>query len=72
MYPRGIVAAAAASSVGTALIALKIPGAEKLLPAAFIIIMVTVTLYGLTATPLANFLKIRNTSDDSSPSPAQQ
>jgi NhaP-type Na+/H+ or K+/H+ antiporter len=58
--------------VGTALIALKIPGAEKLLPAAFIIIMVTVTLYGLTATPLANFLKIRNTSDDSSPSPAQQ
>jgi NhaP-type Na+/H+ or K+/H+ antiporter len=72
MYPRGIVAAATASSVGTALIALKIPGAEKLLPAAFIIIMVTVTLYGLTATPLANFLKIRNTSDDSSPSPAQQ
>ena len=59
MYPRGIVAAAAASSIGTALIALKIPGAENLLPAAFIIITVTVTVYGLTATPLAKALKIR-------------
>jgi len=72
MYPRGIVAAATASSVGTALIALKIPGAEKLLPASFIIITVTVTLYGLTATPLANFLKIRNSSDESTPSAAEQ
>lgn len=64
MYPRGIVAAAAASSIGTALIALKIPGAENLLPAAFIIITVTVTVYGLTATPLARKLKIRDSSGD--------
>ena len=70
MYPRGIVAAAAASSIGTALIALKIPGAENLLPAAFIIITVTVTVYGLTATPLAKALKIRNRSaDQEAPTP---
>jgi NhaP-type Na+/H+ or K+/H+ antiporter len=72
MYPRGIVAAATASSVGTALVALKIPGAEKLLPASFIIITITVTLYGLTATPLANFLKIRDSSDENTPSAAAQ
>jgi len=65
MYPRGIVAAATAASIGTALIALKIPGAENLLPAAFIIITVTVTVYGLTATPLARKLKIRDSSSDS-------
>lgn len=64
MYPRGIVAAAAASSIGTALIALKIPGAQDLLPAAFIIITVTVTVYGLTATPLARKLKISETASD--------
>ncbi len=63
MYPRGIVAAATASSIGTALIALKIPGAEKLLPAAFIIIAITVTVYGLTAKPLASALKIRVDTD---------
>ena len=59
MYPRGIVAAATAASIGTALVAMKIPGAENLLPAAFIIITATVTVYGLTATPLATKLKIR-------------
>jgi len=47
-------------SMGTSLIALKIPDAENLLPAAFIIITVTVTVYGLTATPLARKLKIRH------------
>ena len=59
MYPRGIVAAATAASIGTALVAMKIPGAENLLPAAFNIITATVTVYGLTATPLATKLKIR-------------
>jgi NhaP-type Na+/H+ or K+/H+ antiporter len=68
MYPRGIVAAATATSVGTSLIALKIAGAEKLLPAAFIIIAITVTVYGLSATPLARLLKIR---DDSNANQAQ-
>ena len=60
MDPRGIVAAATASSVGASLIALKVPGAEKLLPAAFIIVAVTVAVYGLCAVPLAQALKLRS------------
>jgi NhaP-type Na+/H+ or K+/H+ antiporter len=59
MDPRGIVAAATASSVGAALVATKVPGAEKLLPAAFIIITVTVFVYGLTAVPVAAALGLR-------------
>lgn len=60
MDPRGIVAAATASSVGAALVAAKVPGAEKLLPAAFIIIAVTVFVYGLTAVPVAKALGLRD------------
>jgi NhaP-type Na+/H+ or K+/H+ antiporter len=60
MDPRGIVAAATASSVGAALVATKVPGAEKLLPAAFIIITVTVFVYGLTAAPVARVLGVRS------------
>lgn len=60
MDPRGIVAAATASSVGAALVAAKVPGAEKLLPAAFIIIAVTVFVYGLTAVPVASVLGLRD------------
>lgn len=56
MDPRGIVAAATASSVGASLVALKVPGAQDLLPAAFIIVAVTVTVYGLGAIPLARAL----------------
>lgn len=59
MDPRGIVAAASASSIGAALIASKFPGAEKLLPATFIIIAVTVAVYGLTAVPVASALRLR-------------
>jgi len=59
MDPRGIVAAATASSIGASLVALKVPGAEKLLPAAFIIVAVTVALYGLTAVPVAKALKVQ-------------
>lgn len=59
MDPRGIVAAATASSVGAALVADKVPSAEKLLPAAFIIITVTVFIYGLTAVPVAAALGLR-------------
>lgn len=64
MDPRGIVAAATASSVGAALVALKVPGAQDLLPAAFVIIAVTVTVYGLTSAPIANLLKVRQTAQD--------
>ncbi len=63
MDPRGIVAAATASSVGAALIAAEVPGAAELLPAAFVIIAVTVFVYGLSATPLAKALGVREPSD---------
>ena len=59
MDPRGIVAAATASSLSTALVAAKMPGADKLLPAAFVIITVTVFVYGLTAVPVAKALGVR-------------
>ena len=70
MDPRGIVAAATASSVGAALVASKVAGAEKLLPAAFIIIAVTVFVYGLTAVPVAAALGLRESTNDEQ-SPAQ-
>jgi len=59
MDPRGIVAAATASSVGALLVTAKVPGAEQLLPATFIIVAATVFVYGLTAVPAATVLKIR-------------
>lgn len=62
MDPRGIVAAATASSVGASLVAAKVPGAQDLLPAAFIIIAVTVFVYGLSAVPVAKMLGVRQTS----------
>lgn len=66
MDPRGIVAAATASSVGASLVALKVPGAEDLLPAAFVIVAVTVTVYGLGAIPLARALGLAKESSDAS------
>ena len=66
MDPRGIVAAATASSVGAMLVAANVPGAQDLLPAAFIIIAVTVTFYGLSAIPVAKALGLRQEE----PSPA--
>lgn len=65
MDPRGIVAAATASSVGASLVALKLPGAEKILPATFIIIAVTVTVYGLSAIPATRLLGLRQDDDAS-------
>lgn len=63
MDPRGIVAAATASSIGASLIAAKVTGAEQLLPVAFVIITVTVFVYGLTAVPVAKVLGLRETSE---------
>ena len=60
MDPRGIVAAATASSIGASLIALKVTDAEKLLPVAFIVIAVTVVTYSLTAVPVAKALGVRD------------
>jgi NhaP-type Na+/H+ or K+/H+ antiporter len=67
MDPRGIVAAVTASGVGTVLVAAKMPGAQDLLPAAFIIIAVTVTFYGVMATPFAKALGLREAPAEETP-----
>jgi NhaP-type Na+/H+ or K+/H+ antiporter len=58
MAPRGIVAAATASTFGTALAARHISGAAKILPVTFVVIVATVALYGLTAVPVARRLGV--------------
>jgi NhaP-type Na+/H+ or K+/H+ antiporter len=58
MAPRGIVAAAVASVFAFKLADSGIKGAEALVPITFLVIVVTVTIYGLTAYPLAKFLKV--------------
>jgi len=42
------------------LIAANVPGAGELLPAAFVIIAVTVFAYGLTAAPVVKVLGVRD------------
>jgi NhaP-type Na+/H+ or K+/H+ antiporter len=58
MAPRGIVAAATASTFGAGLAAKGIGGASKILPATFVVIVATVTLYGVTAAPVARRLGV--------------
>ncbi|MFI1888451.1 cation:proton antiporter [Streptomyces jumonjinensis] len=58
MAPRGIVAAATASTFSAGLVAKGIGGAPKILPATFVVIVATVTLYGLTASPVARRLGV--------------
>ncbi len=58
MAPRGIVAAATASTFTAGLVAKGVGGAAKILPATFIVIVATVTLYGLTAAPVARRLRV--------------
>jgi len=58
MAPRGIVAAATASTFAASLVAKGIGGASRILPATFLVIVVTVTLYGLTAAPVARWLRV--------------
>jgi NhaP-type Na+/H+ or K+/H+ antiporter len=58
MDPRGIVAAATASTFSAELVSKGIGGASKILPATFLVIVMTVTLYGLTAGPVARRLKV--------------
>jgi NhaP-type Na+/H+ or K+/H+ antiporter len=50
------------------LVASNVPGAQDLLPAAFIIIAVTVTFYGLTAIPAAKALGLREEASAASTS----
>ncbi len=58
MAPRGIVAAATASTFTAGLVAKGIGGAAKILPATFVVIVATVTLYALTAAPVARLLRV--------------
>ncbi len=58
MAPRGIVAASTAATFSGELATAGIDGAAKILPATFLIIVATVTLYGLTAAPVARRLKV--------------
>src|ERR1700744_1701383 len=58
MAPRGIVAAATASTFAAGLVAKGVGGAAKILPGAFVVIVVTVPLYGLTAMPAARRLGV--------------
>jgi hypothetical protein len=58
MAPRGIVAGATASAFGLQLEQAKVPGADRILPIAFVVIFGTVVLYGLTAAPVARLLGV--------------
>jgi NhaP-type Na+/H+ or K+/H+ antiporter len=58
MDPRGIVAASTATAFAPTLARAGIEGAERLLPTTFLVIMGTVTLYGLTAVPVARLLGV--------------
>ena len=58
MAPRGIVAAATASTFSAGLVAKGVGGAAKILPVTFVVIVATVTLYGLTAALAARRLGV--------------
>src|SRR6516162_10203725 len=58
MAPRGIVAAATASTFGAELAAAHVGGASKILPVTFLVIVATVALYGLTAVPVSRWLGV--------------
>ncbi|MFG2944207.1 cation:proton antiporter [Streptomyces adustus] len=58
MAPRGIVAAATASTFSATLVDKGIGGAARILPATFVVIVATVTLYGLSAVPVARRLGV--------------
>ena len=58
MAPRGIVAAATATTFTAELVHQGVAGAAKILPVTFLVIVVTVALYGLTAKPVASRLGV--------------
>jgi NhaP-type Na+/H+ or K+/H+ antiporter len=58
LAPRGIVAAAVSSIFAIELANNGFTEAERLIPLTFIVIIVTVTLYGLSAVPLSKILKL--------------
>lgn len=58
MAPRGIVAAATASTFGVGMTSRGIAGAGQILPITFLVIVLTVVVYGLTAVPVARRLGV--------------
>jgi NhaP-type Na+/H+ or K+/H+ antiporter len=58
MAPRGVVAAAVVSVFALRLAEAGFSGYERLVPLTFLVIVGTVTVYGLTANPLARRLKL--------------
>ena len=66
LAPRGIVAAAVSSVFALKMEShaaeLNIPGADLLATVTFLVIVATVAIYGLSATPLAKFLQLADTS----------
>ena len=64
MDPRGIVAASTAATFGPPLATAGISGADKLLPATFLVIVGTVTVYGLTAAPVAGLLGLTEATEE--------
>jgi NhaP-type Na+/H+ or K+/H+ antiporter len=58
MAPRGIVAAATASTFAATLVSDGVGGASDILPATFLVIVGTVTIYGLTAVSAARLLGV--------------
>lgn len=69
MMPRGIVAAATASAFERGLSDAGVPDAELLVPATFLVIALTVVVYGVTARPLALRLGV---AEDDPPGPPRQ
>ena len=62
MAPRGIVAAAVASVFAFDMDAERFPEADRLVPVVFLVILVTVLVYGLSAGPLARRLGLSSGS----------
>lgn len=56
MHPRGVVSAAVAAIFALRLAEVGHPGAEKLVPVTFLVIVGTIVVHGLTARPLARRL----------------
>jgi NhaP-type Na+/H+ or K+/H+ antiporter len=67
MDPRGIVAASTAATFSASLVTLGIDGANKLLPATFLVIVGTVTIYGLGAVPLVRALGLGGDEREATP-----
>ena len=67
MDPRGIVAASTAATFAAPLAELEIVGADDLLPVTFLVIVGTVTFYGLAAAPAARLLGLSRSEDRAPP-----